>query len=339
MSSAEPRITPGGFPSPMSAHAGHIGGRGGLATIHNNRSSMSTSPSSPSVRRDSSAGPLPPAALLPRPSHETTTDISSYSAVNQRMHRNSPYGDAPTHRSGSSGPSMDSRSIRQQDHPNSMDEPRHTSRPAPKLVHQGTSSSSSLSFGSGLSTVSTNPSSIFPSTKNVEDGDRPQLPPLSVTGLHKPSGNMADYALRPSQPPSSGTANLGTHPNIYQSSYGGGSSSGMVLTSSGSTTYLSVCSKSIANQDDRVDLPSIGSFRNVTLQEATEPHKIILPGQATHRKDSPLQGIAPVLPTLPSLSTITRDGNLKDLESRPDQDRLAFLADVARADHDRRLGI
>ncbi len=234
MSSAEPRVPTGRLPSPMRAPSRQTGGRGGLATImpHNHRSPMSTSPSSPSNRRGSSAGPMPAAALLPRPSQEPIVDSSSYSTVNQRMHRNSPYGDSPTHRNGSLGPSTDLRLTRNQENQSPIDEQRHSQRPPPMLVHQSTSSSSNLSLGSGMSTASTSASSIYPVPRNVDDNNRPQLPPLSATGLHKSSGNMADYALRPSQPSSSGAAIPNMHHNTYQSSYSGSPSfSGMTLVS------------------------------------------------------------------------------------------------------------
>ena len=223
MSSAEPRIPMGGFSSPMSAPGRQVGGRGGLATIlpHKSISPLSTSPSSPSIRRDSSTGPMPAAALLPRPLQEPSTDLSSYSVVNQRMHRNSPYGDSPKYRSGSSGPSMDSRIPRNHDNQSPMDDQRPSTRPPPKLAHQSTSSSSNLSLGSGLSTASTTASSIYPATRNLEDSDRPQLPPLSATGLHMSSGNMADYALRPGQASSSGITASNIHHGSYSSSLSG----------------------------------------------------------------------------------------------------------------------
>ena len=223
----------GGLPSPGSVTGRPLGLRGGPATIlpYNNVSPMSTSPSSPSIRRGSSAGPVPATMLQPRPFIDASTDLTSYSSRSQRLHRNAPYGDGPSHRSSSSGPSIDPRLSRGPENQSPVDEERQSGLPIPKLIHQNTSSSSNLSLGSGMSTTtaSTAASSVSTITRGAEDNDRPQLPPLSATSLQKPGGSMADYALRPTQPPpSSGNTPPSGHQNAYQTPFNGSSSfSGM----------------------------------------------------------------------------------------------------------------
>ena len=356
MSSAGPQQSTRDFPSPASVTGRQIGSRGGLATIlpHSNVSPLSTSPSSPSVRRDSSTGPMPGAVLLPRPSTESTAEITSYSGISQRLHRNSPYGDVHSYRSGSLGPSIDPRLSRSHENQSPLDEQRHSSRPVPKLVHQNTSSSSNMSIGSGMSSSSTAASSIYPIARNAEESDRPQLPPLSATGLHKPSGNMADYALRPGQPPLSGT----TPPNVQHKSHhspfnGSPSLSGMnfeflQLPIPYNLPFGQELQPPLPRLDNEgrlanvfhlQDIPPIGPLRNVTLQQGADQHSVAPLSQNMEPRNSPLQPLQPMLPSLPpGVSTIPRDGLPPGSGTRPHEDRLAFLADVAHADQDRRSG-
>ena len=315
---------------------------------------MSTSPSSPSVRRDSSTGSMPGAVLLPRPAKEPTAELTSYSGVSQRMQRSSPYGDGHSHRSGSLGPSIDPRISRSHENTSPLDEQRHSGRPVPMLVHQNTSSSSNISIGSGISTTSTGASSIYPITRNAEESDRPQLPPLASTGLHKSSGSMADYALRPGQPPSSGA----TPPNVPQKSYqspfnGSPSLSGMNFESLQLPVPYNLPfgqehqpplprpdkEGRLANMFDLQDIPPIGPLRNVTLQQGTDQHSVAPMGQNMEPRNSPLQPLQPVLPSLrPGVSAIPRNNLPLGPSVRLHEDRLAFLADVAHADQDRRSG-
>ena len=345
----------GEFPSPASITSRQLGPRGGLATIlpHSSVSPNATSPSSPSVRRDSSNGPMPGAMLLPRPVRESAADLTSYSGVSQRMHRSSPYGDGETDR-GSLGPSIDPRLSRSHENHSPLDEQRHSARPVPKLIHQNTSSSSNISTGSGISAASTGASSIHPVNRSAEEIDRPQLPPLAATSLHKPGGNMADYALRSSQPKSSGATPPNGPPQNYQPLLSGPSSlSGMNFESLqlpvpynlpfGQEHQLPLPrpdkESRLANVFDLQDIPPIGPFRNVTLQQGAEQQSMGPLSQSLESRNSPLQPLQPVLPSLrPGISAIPRDSLSQGPGIRLHEDRLAFLADVARADQDRRSG-
>ena len=358
MSSAGPFQITGGLPSPASVTGRPFGVRGGLATIapQNNvsHSPISTSPSSPSVRRDSSSGPMPAAVVQPRPFIDPNANAdASYSGISQRLHRNSPYEllDGHSTRSSSSGPQMDPRLSRNQE--GHFEERRHVAHPS-KLLHQNTSSSSNISLGSGMSNGSTAASSIFPATRNGEEdaSQRPQLPPLSATGL-KPNGPISDYALRPSQAASSsGNTPPSANHTPYQTQNlcsGSPSSSGMKFESLQLPLPYNVAFGSrplprpdtegnLANIFDLQDIPPRTSLRNLTLQQNAGDSRNLTPlGYDRDARESPLPRAKPVLPSLrPGASGLPRNGFPFDPLSRPHEDRLAILADVAQTDHDRR---
>ncbi len=73
----------------------------------------------------------------------------------------------------------------------------------------------------------------------------------------------------------------------------------------------------------------------MTIQEGVEQHKLNPLDQAKERRDSPLQPPTSHLPSMrPGLPTVPRNSHPPAPDARPEQDRLAFLADVAHADHD-----
>ena len=371
-SSAGPMHSSNGLPSPASVTGRPVGLRGGPATIlqHGAGSPISTSPSSPSVRRDSSAGPAPATLLQPRPFIDVNTDLTSYSGKSQRSHRNTPYRDGPLHRSSSSGPPIDPRLSRGHGTQSPVDEERQSGRPVPSLVHQNTSSSSNVSLGSGMSTATSGtslgsgmstgtsgtaatPISIM--TRGSDEYDRPQLPPLSTTGLHKPGGNMADYALRPSQPPSSSGCTIASaHQNPPQAPLSGSPTfSGMkfeflqlpapynvAFSQPGQPPLPRLANEGrLANIFDSQDIPGRTSLRSLPYQPNSDPVNIPLLSQPREAGNSPLQPLQPLLPSLrPGISGSPRTNHPWDPTIRPDEDRLAFLADVAHADRDRRSG-
>lgn len=189
------------MPSSATAAASAIrAGTGTATSVHNISPNSSISPSSPSVRRESSGNSLPASSLQSRAPVEPNFDPGSSASSRRQI------ADASFPRSTSSGsPSIEVRPNRGQESPAG---PRQPSRRTPALLHQTTSSSSGLSIGSQLSSVSTAPSSIYAPRNGEEDvrDVRPQLPPLSATGLgpSAPPG-LAEYSLRKSQTPESST--------------------------------------------------------------------------------------------------------------------------------------
>lgn len=350
MSSAGPMQLSEGLPSPASATGGALNLRGALAPIlsHSMGSPISTSPSSPSLRRDSSTGPMPATVLQPRPFIDANADFPPYPGRSQQLHRNTPYRDGPPHRSSSLGPSIDPR-LREHETHSPVDEERLFSRPIPKLLHQTTSSSSNVSLGSGMSTGTAD-------TTASSDYDRPQLPPLSATGLHKPGGKMADYALRPSQPPStSGSTTPGVPHHPYQPPPSGSPSfSGMKFEFLQLPAPYNVAFSQqgqpplprpenegrLANIFELQDVPARVPPRSLAHQPlADHPHASSSMSSARETRNAPLQPLQPVLPRLrPGPSGLPRNNRPMDPGVRPDEDRLAFLADVADADRDRRSG-
>lgn len=364
--STGPMYSVGGLSSPASVTSRPVSLRTGLTVIpsHSNASPSSTSPSSPSVGRDSSMGPTPATTLQPRPFIDTTADPASYSlGRSQPFHRNAPYRDGRPYQNDSSGPAIDRRLSRSYGTQSPVDEEVRPNRPIPKLVHQNTSSSSGMSYGSSVSNApsGTTASSISTIVRGTEDCDRPQLPPLSATGLPKPGGSMADYALRSSQTSlSSGITNSSNaHGMPYQAAPCGSSLySGM---KSESLHLPALDDVAIHQQGHLSVLPplrnegrpaNISALPDMSARPPSISNALSL-ARDPKDSDSPLQPLPPVLPSLrpgissssspsPSSGGLPRStsGATRPLDPssglpRPDEDRLAFLADVAHADQGR----
>lgn len=229
-----------GLPSPASVTSGPSVRRGGVSSIIplGNTSPLSTSPCTPSARRESSTNLLFQNSAQGRPSVErqsermTMTVTSSGSDQNYSRIVPLENREARTLQGPASGPSIEPRMVRDRRSP--LESPRRSARNPPQLQYNASDSSKS-SIASLLSSSSTAASTL--SSPATFDGDkRPalSLPPLATLGPNPNSNgsSYADAAARSSLQPLAGrTASSFAPDQPSQSPFSSSSSTGMKFES------------------------------------------------------------------------------------------------------------
>lgn len=350
MSSTGQYSTPGSLPSPASVNSRPAAPRGSVGAILPNgaASPMSTSPSSPSVYRDSSAGPLFSHA---QPSIEYPERLTAYNSL-QQLPRILPSKSHEHQNSSSSTTPIDPRLS------HSRTSPYSSSHHAPSLVHHtsshssnpsvnsnqsgtSTAASSNPSLNSNQSSVSNAASSLFKQGGDEDSKPQMTLPPLAAVSM-KSSGTSspAEHALRPSRASQSGLTSSGlVAQQNSDSPFGSFAPSGMEFESLQlSLPYnISFGRQPLPRPDNDGKLANIcdlqdvsrerHSLRGLSLQQTgTSPRETL--GSSRSPSDRP------VLPSISQVSCIARHGT-PDPNEQPKPDPLSVLADAAN-DADRK---
>lgn len=313
--SGDHHSTTSGFSSPAKPSYGPTILRGGISSIIplGNASPNPISPSTPSMRRDSSTGPIA-LGCDTRPSIETRSERMAPGLGHQARKEVSQQQSLPSTTLGSN---IDPRL--QQGRMSPAGRSRRSTRIPSSIHHDTSDTSSKSSIGSSLSAPSTTPSSHQYSPGSLDDGTKAalSLPPLSSVGPISITGPLyTDPIARPifetlagRNVPSYSPSQNSPSPLYHSSTTGKFESLQLPLPHNISFGQRPLPrptnEEKLANIFDLQDIPrERNSLRNLSLEQAqgsaTPPSRQVLPKP----QHSPHH---PALPTLPPMTSRDHD--------------------------------